>query len=317
MRKLIIAAVLAAAAMGAQPALAADVDHAGPWADFVVEFNQAQRVDGSDVLPARSDPTDALGVAERTDVEGTFVSLGFGGTITVGFENRICNLPGADFALEVVETTREPYPPELVRVEVSQDGVTYIDLGVYNKDAFVPLPAGVTYVQYVRLTDVSNPALFVGLPGPPADGYDVDGVRALHTGCVDTGRFTGGGSVFTAAGERVTHGTTLRCEIGAGPDRLEVNWGKGNKFHLEQITSKLCSDTTLDEENPKAGFDTIDGTGTGRYNGKSGATVSFTFTDSGEPGVADTARIVIKDAGGNTVLAVSGPLKNGNHQAHP
>jgi hypothetical protein len=58
------------------------------------------------------------------------------------------------------------------------------------------------------------------------------------------------------------------------------------------------------------------GTGTGSYKGQSGATVSFTFTDAGEPGRADVASITVKDAGGKTVLTVSGPVSNGNQQAH-
>ena len=58
------------------------------------------------------------------------------------------------------------------------------------------------------------------------------------------------------------------------------------------------------------------GRGVGRYNGERGAQIFFTFTDAGEPGVADTAEIVIMDAGGDQVLFVSGDLMYGNHQAH-
>ncbi|MBI2876347.1 MAG: hypothetical protein HYY20_05650 [Candidatus Tectomicrobia bacterium] len=128
------------------------------------------------------------------------------------------------------------------------------------------------------------------------------------------GRMTGGGSVFQ--GSRVTHGFQLHCDASQGPNNLEVNWN-GNRFHLETLTSAACSDApNIDEAPPVAGFDTYKGEGTGRYNGVSGATAAWTFTDAGEPGGGDFAEIVITDANGNNVLTVSGFLNRGNHQAH-
>lgn len=131
------------------------------------------------------------------------------------------------------------------------------------------------------------------------------------------GRMTGGGSVFMKDGTRVTHGFELHCDIAQGPNNLEVNWGKGNKFHLENLKSASCSDDqNITPNPPPAGFDTYIGKGTGRYNGISGATIEFTFTDAGEPGKNDVAKMTIKDASGNVVLAVVGKLQSGNHQAH-
>lgn len=132
----------------------------------------------------------------------------------------------------------------------------------------------------------------------------------------DGRRMTGGGSVFTDAGQRVTHGFQLRCDAADTRQNLEVNWA-GNQFHLLDLTTADCQDTALDEEQPVAGFDTFIGTGTGRYNGVEGATIEFTFTDDGEPGVDDTARIVVRDSGGTIVLEVEDDLTFGNHQAHP
>jgi hypothetical protein len=117
---------------------------------------------------------------------------------------------------------------------------------------------------------------------------------------------------------RMTHGFELHCNIQQGPNNLEVNWGKGNKFHLETLTSAACmDDPNIVESPPVAGFDTYIGSGTGRYNGAPGATATWTFTDAGEPGKNDTVRLTIKDSLGNTVLTVSGKLSSGNHQAHP
>ena len=132
---------------------------------------------------------------------------------------------------------------------------------------------------------------------------------------------TGGGSVFTADDERVTHGFTLHCDRNVLPNRLEVNWGNpgpgSNNFHLDVLTSAVCTDNpAINPSQPDAGFDTFVGTGTGTLNGVSGATISFTFTDAGEPGKVDIATMTIKDASGATVLTVSGNLNSGNQQAH-
>ena len=130
-------------------------------------------------------------------------------------------------------------------------------------------------------------------------------------------RMTGGGSVFTDEGMRVTHGFQLRAPETDHRQNLQVNWDGGNKFHLLDLTSATCvDDPALDEEMPVAGFDTFVATGTGRYNGVEGATIELTFTDDGEPGADDVATMTIRDADGNVVLEVSGELRHGNHQAH-
>ena len=127
-------------------------------------------------------------------------------------------------------------------------------------------------------------------------------------------RMTGGGTI---KGTTTRHGLELHCDTSHIPNRLEVNWGKTNKFHLETLTSAACSDDpSISPNPPAAGFDTYVGKGTGRYNGVPGATAEWTFTDAGEPGVNDVAKLLIKDAGGNTVLSVGGTLKQGNQQAH-
>lgn len=142
-----------------------------------------------------------------------------------------------------------------------------------------------------------------------------DGICAQHEG-----RMTGGGSVLQDGG-RVTHGFELHCDPSIGPNNLEVNWrGRGwrgsDGFHLETLETAECLDTILDETPPTAGFDTYIGSGTGRYNGMSGYTANWVFTDAGQPGRDDTATIVITDPDGNVVLDVSGNLQQGNQQAH-
>lgn len=132
----------------------------------------------------------------------------------------------------------------------------------------------------------------------------------------DERRMTGGGSVFQqGTGQRFTHGFELHCDPSSGPNNLEINWG-GNRFHMTSLDSATCSDDpNLDEGNPVAGFDTFEGSGTGRLNGVPGAMITFKFTDDGEPGKnADLAEFTIDDGG--PLIVVSGFLNRGNHQAH-
>jgi|GEM_PF-3077858 len=159
------------------------------------------------------------------------------------------------------------------------------------------------------------------------------------------GHFTGGGSFFptSLAGQtnsskkldnRVTHGFTLHCDVNRGPNRLEINWaadtgGKGraseNNFHLTSLTTANCiNDPTIDPQQPKADFDTIIGTGTGTFNNVAGATISFTFSDAGEPGRNDGARMTITTPSKTyTFINATDPalkgyyyLDQGNQQAH-
>jgi uncharacterized repeat protein (TIGR01451 family) len=128
-------------------------------------------------------------------------------------------------------------------------------------------------------------------------------------------RMTGGGSIFTADGTRVTHGFELHCNKNDDPNNLEINWGTNpeNNFHLESLDFVRCSDDPNIVPNPPgASFDTYYARGTGICNGIAAAIV-WTFTDAGEPGTADTATYAIT---GGCTLNASGLLTFGNHQAH-
>jgi hypothetical protein len=131
------------------------------------------------------------------------------------------------------------------------------------------------------------------------------------------GWMTGGGVVRTDDHD-VTHGFRLECDASEKPNNLQVNWDRGNKFHLESLTSASCTDDpTISPNPPDANFDTYTGTGDGRYNGESGATAEWRFTDAGEPGSDDTMTITIRDSNGNIVLSITNEeLDGGNHQAH-
>jgi hypothetical protein len=138
---------------------------------------------------------------------------------------------------------------------------------------------------------------------------------------------TGGGSALVSGGNAVnpdgtlvTHGFELQCDVTKSPNNLEVNWD-GNYFHLETITRATCSsfapESTCSAAPPNVPFHTYFGEGEGRLNGEPGATVSWTFTDCGEPGTQDVAEINIRGTDGNLVLELRpANLTSGNHQAH-
>jgi hypothetical protein len=127
------------------------------------------------------------------------------------------------------------------------------------------------------------------------------------------GRMTGGGSVFTTDGIRVTHGFELHCNKNDLPNNLEINWDGGNNFHLTTLTSVTCiDDPKINPRPPVAPFDTMIGAGVGTCNGLP-ASITFTLTDAGEPGTKDTATFHIT---GGCTLDVSNFLDKGNQQAH-
>lgn len=136
---------------------------------------------------------------------------------------------------------------------------------------------------------------------------------------VKRGRMTGHGHLTTTDYGRVQwEFRNSVCGADRFPD-LKVAWGGGERFVLTSYQTPLeCHDTPADEGNPRAGFDTIIGQGMGRLNGVSGASATFRFTDSGEPGRNDTATITILDPDGEPVLELENVRASGggNHQAH-
>ena len=138
------------------------------------------------------------------------------------------------------------------------------------------------------------------------------------------GRMTGGGSIYCPVVERVTHGFELHCGTGTkpegsnppGPNNLEINFSKGDNFHLTKLDVANCTlDPRIDAGQPPAPFNTMTGSGSGTFNGEP-ATIKFQLTDAGEPGGGvDLAYFAIATSAG-TVLACTNYLEGGNHQAH-
>lgn len=178
----------------------------------------------------------------------------------------------------------------------------------------VKVPAEATSLT-VQALSVDN----LGLGGLPASfDWLASGFGFAPEDC---GRMTGGGSVFTVNDVRVTRGFEIHCDL-RKPNNIEVNW-PGNKFHMTELTSAVCTDTVVVQAPPQSSpFDTFQGTGAGKLNNQPGGHIQFVFVDAGEPGTSDTAWIKVYDADDNLVLYVPGAanvpgyLQYGNLQTH-
>jgi hypothetical protein len=150
----------------------------GCYAASVVNFSQGQRADATNVTAIRSNPELALGMPEPvvTNVVN-FVSLGFGGSITLAFEAPIANGEGNDILINEAtwgNNSCNNYP-ETADVFASQDGSNFVYLGRVCQDAELDL-GQLSWAQYVRLVDVSDLLSF----NADADGFDVNGIECLN-----------------------------------------------------------------------------------------------------------------------------------------
>lgn len=173
----------------------------------VVSFDQGKRKDGKNVSSQRSNPSNALGEANAKDspCDGIqFVSLGFGGSITLEFDQPLCDKVGND--LRVFETSYGnpsfAHYPEQAEVLVSQDGNIWQTLGRTNTnnpsenckvklDTDFDINGVLTWIKFVRVVDVTNPDAYrrritdcKQLPAQAfnkvSDGFDLDAVESLN-----------------------------------------------------------------------------------------------------------------------------------------
>lgn len=163
----------------------------------------------------------------------------------------------------------------------------------------------------------------------------VAGVVAQGSPRSDGDWMTGGGWILKVPlspegnpGFKVTHGFEINCD-GEGSNNLQINWNRGNHFHMTSVLEVQCrDDPDIDEGHPDADFDTMHGWGMGSYNNEDGFCVEWDFTDAGEPGRNDRMHVeigteiirgedgTIVDCEGDEVLNAVGFLGGGNHQAH-
>jgi hypothetical protein len=160
------------------------------YATNVVTYDPGTRKNGKSINHRRQNTDKALGAPQDNNTLN-FVSLGFGdqettGVIVLDFEPyMILNINGPAPDFRVWETTYfdqyrkwERYP-EAVRVEASQDGLTWHVIGeTSDKDEAYDLGDDLAWVRYIRLTEISDRSLkrFKG----NADGFDLDGIEGFN-----------------------------------------------------------------------------------------------------------------------------------------
>lgn len=148
------------------------------YATEIVNYTEGTTLNGGMIDAERTDPQNALGAPARTDAL-VFVTLGYGGSLTVAFDGVVWNGPGYD--LEIVETSFNTTGctayPEYADVYVSADGETWLSAGtVCKSEPFADISdasEGLSYITHVKL--VNNDAL-----STTHDAFDVDGIVALH-----------------------------------------------------------------------------------------------------------------------------------------
>jgi hypothetical protein len=152
--------------------------------------------------------------------------------------------------------------------------------------------------------------------------HDDDILRAFETSTCfvgggvpiqDKNRMTGGGGLpilwpTTDAGKSAHHGLMIHCFSFIQPDNLEINWGKGNSFHMTHLTTSTCDNDPNATGSSGASFNRIQGSGTGRLNGVEGATATWSFTDNGEPGTKDHGSLMVTTPFGATCIVPNDPL---------
>jgi hypothetical protein len=149
-------------------------------ANEAISYSPGLRRNGTPIDPSRTNPSNALGIPQNTNVVN-FVSLGFGGSLVLKFDYVIFDNPLTN-DLKIVETSYGNPSctsfPELATVEVSLDGINWTQISTICQDGEIDVTSAGT-IQYIRLTDRSKASAFSGT----ADGYDVDGVVVINQLC--------------------------------------------------------------------------------------------------------------------------------------
>ena len=154
------------------------------YANTIYSFEQGLNASGSPVSPASSNFAQALGAPQNSDAGSiNFVSLGFGGSVTLEMERLIFKRTTGN-EIQIVETsTGSPScasSPERAQIYGSLNGTTWVLLGDVCNDGLVSIPtsaslltsSGQYAIRYIKVNDISNLASFTGT----ANGYDLDGV---------------------------------------------------------------------------------------------------------------------------------------------
>ncbi|MCA1752607.1 MAG: T9SS type A sorting domain-containing protein [Flavobacteriales bacterium] len=202
------------------------------YASEIFEYVEGTQLNGNALPADRTNPEKALGEPARAEVN-EFVTLGYGGSVTFGFDGIVPNLAGDD--IEVVETSFgnpigcDTYP-EYADIYVSMDGVNYLFAKtVCKSDGFVdisdagPLPF-VTHVKIVNNDELST----------TGDSYDLDGVVALHN-CNEEGTIQEGVIVGTPGNNQGGISLDIYPNPSTGPINVELVTDKEEFLTLEVL----------------------------------------------------------------------------------
>lgn len=134
------------------------------FADIMVSYNPLPDVNGDLPNTGSNDPNAALGAADYVTSGPYYVSLGVGGSLTLGFSGKYLTGSGnVENDLWIFEIGT----PEAVTVSISKDGNNWFNLGQVKA---IPNVAAIgididsfgygldQFFSYVRLTDVANDA---------------------------------------------------------------------------------------------------------------------------------------------------------------
>ena len=152
----------------------------------VVQFNQGRTFSNNVISAARSNPENANGIPQDSDIETgnlNFVSLGYGGSIVLSLPTLL-NVT-EETIVAMYETTYgftcSNYP-EKADVYLSADGISYVFIGrTCVNDNTIMYPVGkIEKFQYIKVVDVTLKSDFVSKP--ESDAYDLDGVGVSNIG---------------------------------------------------------------------------------------------------------------------------------------
>jgi len=263
-------------------------DSEGCFATEVIDYSPGEG--NENVSDDRTNPIAALGEPDRSNAPGGFVSLGHGGSITLKLGGSVINNDGPD--IMIWETTFSgdtcKSNSETAMVELS-DGITWVEATDVCNDGMIELDGiPLASVNYIRITDLNT---------SPNDGYDVDGIEAIH-GCNDFNPEPGDCNNFdyfladNPIGEADELGAIYSLSIMGSDGSLTLLTDIDYRAHI-------AYDTDLNRiyavHNDGTGFDTID-----PFTG-----VSFGFTPYGMD-MGSTPTAVYKDG----MLLVGSSNKN-------
>lgn len=146
-----------------------------------IAVTQTVQRDGLPVPAYRSNTSYGYGSPDLV-----YYTMGIGGTVTYKFPGVVTDIPGIDFNIFEDTLGRSTYPEERASIEISQDGITWFTLPVMGSSrsplgvtGFDISSTGLIDFQYIRLTDIANPANL----NPESDGFDINAIVANSQNC--------------------------------------------------------------------------------------------------------------------------------------